>query len=1426
MRRAWKWFKRITAFVLALALLAVAAFLIIIHTDWGREQIRKQVESALRGQFPGGVHIGHLDGSVFTTLELTDIELDGADGKPLIKASKLRLRPKLLPLLWKTVRVENVSAFDVAIDWRDQPAKPPKPPSNEPSSPSAWSIELQRIVVHRGHLSVAGQPYTIDNLELGGSFAIPAGRGIELTTSLHALWKERNAPIAATVAFSLVDGEPTVSNSSITVGGVSITAADIHDEQGTVFVRGSADAIRALVPTADLPGDVLLEVSADEHHLVTITGALGSTPLEGSVQYTKTPFSARGTIGTHDVDLGALTKEKLHGLASAVVSFATDGKQIHATVVGIPRIADIPVDTIVVNASGTKAGGHAIAFIEGPGGLHVVGAADVTPTKVTSSHVAVALDDPSFFLPKARGKLRANLTASGPFATLAFTGTANGRGVGFDAFGAGEALVDFSGRVAKPRPYGIAHVVLRGIQNGRTPLGSAVIDAKDDTSGRIALKLHAEPNPSVQVDLDASARQRGSDWLVDLGNHRVNTPTALLSGQGGHVDALADRVVLRDFRTSAGQGGIDLAATFTKATGGLVATATLQQVELDELVPQAMGHLDGTLELTKRGSWWTARGDLTGTGMHGMDTIAADATLKLALDGRKLDVQAKATNPQLGGADVLVEMIGPQNPFDVVGWMELPRNDVTRVEVTLHDLKPNAVSAAASGNIAGSIVLTATDAKGQIDVTGVTLPMGEVTVNATVVPAPDGDIGMAAQAKLTDVGAFDLSGRLQLPDRPLSPAAWKALGRHALRSLSAEVEKMDVTPAMLAKFGIDAPYRGQAHVQVAVGPGGETSKLQLDIVGLVGGALFKPVDVHGEASTSEDGSSASIHVDAPHELVRLDAKVPVTTDQWLAGGWAGNKTAALSGTLQIPPSPAVELLAIVGRTHLTRGDIDGRVDIAGTLAVPTAKLAIHASDIAVAASAGDKAPPVLKDMTITGDWDGTTGNFLVDGFEATGGKLHVDGKVAPSNLAAGSARMNIGKIDLVPIAAFLPGAYVSLAGQLDAAVTVTGFSTDSLKLGGSLALTHARIPVSPTVGTLQNANVRIDLFGRDVEVQVDADLGVNHDPTPNLHAEAKGDLSKLDIKAKLHQVQPSNALRPLIDADVDASLQHTDRWTGTVNIRNGHIFVPQKKGSNLMSSSTPDDLVFVDKPTPIAKTFIRPPPEHPNIDVAVDLRSTLVEVEDIARANVSGNLQLKLGGGGIGLDGSIDARGSTYLFDRQYDIDHGSVTFDGTMDGLINVRIVHDFPDLSLVAEVGGRVSDPQIELSSVPAQYTQGQLLGFLLGGEPGGDPTAATQDVAVGAGSSIASTILGSKVKQVVKVIDVLRCDAATSAASASCTVGKWITQKLFASYKPHYDARPDENRNEFEFQYYLRRSIVLDLVGGDTNHDSFDVLWRKRW
>src|SRR5207248_4945131 len=98
-----------------------------------------------------------------------------------------------------------------------------------------------------------------------------------------------------------------------------------------------------------------------------------------------------------------------------------------------------------------------------------------------------------------------------------------------------------------------------------------------------------------------------------------------------------------------------------------------------------------------------------------------------------------------------------------------------------------------------------------------------------------------------------------------------------------------------------------------------------------------------------------------------------------------------------------------------------------------------------------------------------------------------------------------------------------------------------------------------------------------------------------------------------------------------------------------------------------------------------------------------------------------------------------------------------------------------------GRSSRPDLALSSDPGMYTPSQLLGFFLGGEPGGDPSTASRDAAAGAGASVLSTKLGNKVKRVLPVrVSVLSYDAGTSTTSGSVRAGFWIGRNLFVQYR----------------------------------------------
>jgi autotransporter translocation and assembly factor TamB len=150
------------------------------------------------------------------------------------------------------------------------------------------------------------------------------------------------------------------------------------------------------------------------------------------------------------------------------------------------------------------------------------------------------------------------------------------------------------------------------------------------------------------------------------------------------------------------------------------------------------------------------------------------------------------------------------------------------------------------------------------------------------------------------------------------------------------------------------------------------------------------------------------------------------------------------------------------------------------------------------------------------------------------------------------------------------------------------------------------------------------------------------------------------------------------------------------------------------------------------------------------------------------------------------------------------------------------------VTEVRGRASKPELVLASDPGTYSQDQLLGFLLGGEPGGGPqNGSMSDRATSAGASYVANKIGGYVRDALPIdIDVLRYEASTASSSAAITVGTWVTHTLFLAYRRHLEARPDENTGEGELEYWLSRRVVLEAVAGDRGYHGLDLLWRRRY
>ena len=58
MRRAWRWTWRVGLGLVGLIVLAVGVLVLVLHTDWGRERLRRRAIAALHDTFPHCVRIG------------------------------------------------------------------------------------------------------------------------------------------------------------------------------------------------------------------------------------------------------------------------------------------------------------------------------------------------------------------------------------------------------------------------------------------------------------------------------------------------------------------------------------------------------------------------------------------------------------------------------------------------------------------------------------------------------------------------------------------------------------------------------------------------------------------------------------------------------------------------------------------------------------------------------------------------------------------------------------------------------------------------------------------------------------------------------------------------------------------------------------------------------------------------------------------------------------------------------------------------------------------------------------------------------------------------------------------------------------------------------------------------------------------------
>jgi translocation-and-assembly-module (TAM) inner membrane subunit TamB-like protein len=368
--------------------------------------------------------------------------------------------------------------------------------------------------------------------------------------------------------------------------------------------------------------------------------------------------------------------------------------------------------------------------------------------------------------------------------------------------------------------------------------------------------------------------------------------------------------------------------------------------------------------------------------------------------------------------------------------------------------------------------------------------------------------------------------------------------------------------------------------------------------------------------------------------------------------------------------------------------------------------------------------------------------------------------------------------------------------------------------------------------------------------------------TIDVDASAPVDLADATAHVTLRGVSPIAALRPVISAELTASLHRTaDQLRGSVTVADGaSIALPSRDGTPLLDPTVPPDLVL----TSAQLARLRDPraPAHPWLVLDVRTPPIRFDAPDLgpgigaAGTVQTDRLEVSIGDtvgviGKVRLDSDdVEVFGRRYLVEPTRDESSGLI-FDGTLDPRIKIAMSYQFPDLTLHVDLSGQVSKldlsgrvsqlDQFKFSSdPPGQYTQDQLLGFFLGGEPTADAPSQARDparaAATGAVAGILSGTIGQQLNKVLpgELKFTLSCEpdpTATTTSVGACTAGRWVSlpflkQQAYLAYRRRLQPHPDENPDEAQLQIRLGRALMLQATGGDRNYLDADLLWRYRW
>jgi len=1382
-RRASRILLGLVAFLLVL-LIAVG---LALETGWARRFGRDQVQEQLDAIFVGDVVLGEIASNPLRRLDLRDVRIDDASGRPAIAFDALVVEYSLAGALDNTVRVERVALDGLEVwtrvdddgQWNlatlTHPGDPeddePEPPASEPS---AWVVVVEQLNVvgqiHAPDESVHALAIAVSDVSAGASEVSLEALRVSLGDSKIELSPTRFSPptgaldtavdvaIVRAVVESFIGALPGPARTELSL------AAKRNDDAAPFLIDLDVETGDGQRVTADLA------VSPE------VPKAAGTVALRGVDVQALAGIDVPSRLDT-DIELDVAGADPAD--VAGTVSISAGGRLLGETI----RRADVKVQAdrgrfeVDVDAryAGVAADVDAAVRLEGDD----VSIEDAK-VELTIAELARAVGGRA----PVAGRLALSAEARGRPDDIAGRIRLEGSGIAAAGMDIGDVLV--SGRVGRQgERANVSKLVVKAAgaslradakldgeavsaDIGRLDISVAevarLIGFQGRAGGRVTLEGKASMAPGNRVRGDLRLDARGVRWgkLVSSAN---STFSARLR---------RDQLVAELSATDAGQPLGKLSLKLDARTPRDVADGAAWARQGQRLLR--------SLEL----DWTGARIDKPTLARYGVD-IDASAAVAVELDiadrgdevRLAVDIDEASSEFLAAPSDVAVKAILADGALHIKGAVQTSGIGTVGLRA-----RARAPAQWADGNAwagAGPAWLQEAGLEAAVDLAGLQsfgVP-GDVVGKTTI------DVGIGS-------GARNVTGRVQLeatsgqyggpfavgldlglePDRALAKVD---LGLDGDRLATAELEAgAGTTPLLAGRTGAfsRAPVKGKVTAAGLKVPTllalagsddvGATGALDLDIV--LSGTASAPVvelDLGSRGVRVNEVAVPRLAAAVRATPEQVESRISATGLAIEANARIGEDSVPLEASLR---AQAFELGWLAPLAAGIEGTLSGRVDVSGDATAPMAKGELRLTKLGL-----DPIGPVdaLRDGDVVLQVDQTRGprgqtraTKGAQGGLETRVKLAVDAKAGAGDLGL---RAN---------------AVVDDAGLRTARASL---STEDLELRSAVA---ARLTT-------------------EVELAVDrSGAGAGRD------ASAGGGVlrGRVDIGDTL--------------VVVDSSAGESDSLYETGALEDVVIVGPD--GKVLGADGEPVDLEE-------RRRARKQPAGPPQVVLDIKAPRTIQVFAPEGQLVVAADLTARAVPG-FALEGTVlSDDGRVELFGRRYRLDRFRVGFAGNpAEPALDIRLSYDFSNFTMSIELSGTPDEPELTLSADPSIYDEPELLAFVLGAEPGAsaDDTSTLQEQA----SAAAAGLLAAQVQSAVKdrlPVDVLRLELSEdSATAAKVTVGKWLTRKLFLAFRHNFEAEDEENRQEVRVEYRLLRNLLLEGYFGDQNAAGIDLLWIRRF